>query len=387
MSWCIARKVMCVRTTILAAPFIHVRKAPNFEGIEGYIVSGKNIGRLFTMYHTLWSNQSILPLQPTFAFWLQMHLIYGLWQFHNWEVYFGCLGAHVRTSCLACTLMVVVVHLWWSYNAIGKAFTNSCGSLNNPMQLTTFFSQAATSMSDMLAQIFYMGIDIEASRLMFFKHQVLCEREASRSSIALEGKKGMAGPLLAVSSDARSLSIWVVLMLSEKSSITALWARAMLSLSNSGYKPRLSPAAFARSVWSGKLDQSSCGLTLHNAFSTIRVFRSATSNSCSSFSSNCPSTWCTSYKRPNPFVVSLITAIMIAVQCDKSKVMSSKGACSPSSSTSYKADMSVFWIYLCISGAAMVVRVACTAEASAGNRSPYPRDTSSGNQADCFSWA
>jgi hypothetical protein len=44
------RKVIYVHIAILAAPFIHVRKAPNLEGRDGYILSGKKTVRLLIMY-------------------------------------------------------------------------------------------------------------------------------------------------------------------------------------------------------------------------------------------------------------------------------------------------------------------------------------------------
>jgi hypothetical protein len=66
------RKVIYVHIAILAAPFIHVRKAPNLEGRDGYILSGKKTVRLLIMYQMLWSNYNILPLQPALAFWLQV---------------------------------------------------------------------------------------------------------------------------------------------------------------------------------------------------------------------------------------------------------------------------------------------------------------------------
>jgi hypothetical protein len=78
-----AKKVIYIHISTLAIPFIQVRKAPNLEDREGYILLGKNTEKLLIMYHMLWSNQSILSLQPALAFWLQVHLILGLWQFHR----------------------------------------------------------------------------------------------------------------------------------------------------------------------------------------------------------------------------------------------------------------------------------------------------------------
>ena len=51
-------------TATLAASLIHIKKAPNLADKAGKVSSGKNRVRLFTIIHTMWSNQSTSPLQP-----------------------------------------------------------------------------------------------------------------------------------------------------------------------------------------------------------------------------------------------------------------------------------------------------------------------------------
>jgi hypothetical protein len=58
-------KVICVLTAKRTTLFIHVRNAPNFEGNEGYVASGKNTPRLLTIYQMLWSNH--VALATTFG--------------------------------------------------------------------------------------------------------------------------------------------------------------------------------------------------------------------------------------------------------------------------------------------------------------------------------
>jgi hypothetical protein len=73
----------------------------------------------------------------------------------------------------------------------------------------------------MSAHIFHMEREMGASKLIFLRHHVLCEREANCSSTMRSGRKGIAGPFPAASREAMSISDWVVWIFSEKSSMVA----------------------------------------------------------------------------------------------------------------------------------------------------------------------
>jgi hypothetical protein len=74
------------------------------------------------------------------------------------------------------------------------------------MQLRACSSQVAATESEISAQIFHMENEIGANKLIFFRHQVLWDRDANCSSTTHEGRSGIAGPLPTVSKEARSFS-------------------------------------------------------------------------------------------------------------------------------------------------------------------------------------
>jgi hypothetical protein len=64
----------------------------------------------------------------------------------------------------------------------------------------------------------------------------------------------------------------------------------MFNHASKGCRFGLSSLALERSVGGGRSDQSSWGFAIRKAFSTVRVFHMASSNSISSFLSSCPRT-------------------------------------------------------------------------------------------------
>jgi hypothetical protein len=107
---------------------------------------------------------------------------------------------------------------------------------------------------EILAQIFHIEIEMEASKLIFLRHHVLCKREASCSSTARDGRKGIAKPFPTALREAISISDWVIWMFSEKSSMAFFWIGALFNQDRRGCRFRLSSLALERSVGGGRFD-------------------------------------------------------------------------------------------------------------------------------------
>lgn len=70
------------------------------------------------------------------------------------------------------------------------------GALRTPTMFIVCFLQPSTSLSDMPAHAFHIGIDIEAIRFVFPTAHMRCWKSATKSSILLDDFIGTIGPLL-----------------------------------------------------------------------------------------------------------------------------------------------------------------------------------------------
>lgn len=99
-------------------------------------------------------------------------------------------------SCLVCSFTSKVVHLEWSNIVRGKACNRSIGALSTPILFIVCFLQLSTSLSDIHAHVFHIGIEIGEIRFVLPTAHMRCWISVTRSSTLLDGLIGTIGPLL-----------------------------------------------------------------------------------------------------------------------------------------------------------------------------------------------